>query len=193
MIDRVKLRELAEKIIAAIDLPDNAEFETARWQYRAYTHPETILALLDALEAADVKNTLLSACLHKAEDERDKLRTVLDGLPQDAIDGGWTARGMIEYAKRMEARRNELLAENADLRKAAGFAGIVLSTYRAEVGDLDSAWLQEQAEAHGMIEKRQATEQCGEGCVCAEVANFPCECYFVTDSGQVAIDAARKV
>lgn len=77
MIDRVKLRELAEKIIAAIDLPDNAEFETARWQYRAYTHPETILALLDALEAADVKNTLLSACLHKAEDERDRLQVAL--------------------------------------------------------------------------------------------------------------------
>lgn len=85
-MDRVKLRELAKKIIAAIDLPDNAEFETARWQYRAHTHPETILALLDALEAADVKNTLLSACLHKAEEERDRLRNLLDCRP--ALNSG---------------------------------------------------------------------------------------------------------
>ncbi|WP_036023322.1 hypothetical protein [Paraburkholderia dilworthii] len=29
---------------------------------------------------------------------------ILDGLPQDAIDGGWTARGISAYAKKLEER-----------------------------------------------------------------------------------------
>ncbi|MDY7607937.1 hypothetical protein ACGEDE_19805 [Serratia marcescens] len=33
---------------------------------------------------------------------------ILDGLPADAIAGGWTARGIIEYAKSLEQRITEL-------------------------------------------------------------------------------------
>jgi hypothetical protein len=36
---------------------------------------------------------------------------ILDGLPQDAIDGGWTARGMSAYAKKLEAERDALKAQ----------------------------------------------------------------------------------
>jgi hypothetical protein len=35
---------------------------------------------------------------------------ILDGLPQDAIDGGWTARGISAYAKQLEARVADLNA-----------------------------------------------------------------------------------
>ena len=31
------------------------------------------------------------------------------GLPQDALDGGWTALGMSKYAKSVESQRDELL------------------------------------------------------------------------------------
>jgi hypothetical protein len=48
----------------------------------------------DALEAANARI---------AEFER-----ILDGLPQDAIDGGWTARGSSAYAKQLESRVAEL-------------------------------------------------------------------------------------
>lgn len=50
----------------------------------------------DALEAANSRI---------AEFER-----ILDGLPQDAIDGGWTARGISAYAKHLESRVAELNA-----------------------------------------------------------------------------------
>lgn len=35
-------------------------------------------------------------------DEIERMRTALDGLPDGALDGGWTARGIIEYAKKLE-------------------------------------------------------------------------------------------
>lgn len=44
----------------------------------------------DALEAA---NSRIAA-----------LERILDGLPQDAIDGGWTARGISAHAKKLETR-----------------------------------------------------------------------------------------
>ncbi|ELY4813419.1 hypothetical protein SM100_002203 [Cronobacter sakazakii] len=30
------------------------------------------------------------------------MREILDGVPQEAIDGGWTARGLSDYAKQLE-------------------------------------------------------------------------------------------
>lgn len=50
----------------------------------------------DALEAAQIRI---------AEFER-----ILDGLSQDKIDGGWTARGISAYAKQLETRLAELNA-----------------------------------------------------------------------------------
>lgn len=62
----------------------------------------------DALEAANVRI---------AEFER-----ILEGLPQDAIDGGWTARGISGYAKQIESRIAELQAQiaSADMRAMQG-------------------------------------------------------------------------
>src|SRR5690606_22642551 len=42
--------------------------------------------------------------------ERDQYARILDGLPQDAIDGGWTSAGMSAHAKTLEAG-NERLRE----------------------------------------------------------------------------------
>jgi hypothetical protein len=42
--------------------------------------------------------------LHEADlSAIKKACEILDGLPQDAIDGGWTARGISAYAKQLEA------------------------------------------------------------------------------------------
>ncbi|MFM0432372.1 hypothetical protein PQQ75_25400 [Paraburkholderia aspalathi] len=62
--------------------------------------PREIEQLTD--EAAD---TLEAANTRIAEFER-----ILDGLPQHAIDGGWTARGASAYAKQLESRVAELNA-----------------------------------------------------------------------------------
>jgi hypothetical protein len=97
-----------------------------------------------------------------------------------------------EERNREHVRLNaEWMAKCEELRKAQAFAGIVLGTYRAELGDLDGFWLQEQAQAHAMIEEREAVERCGENCVCAEVVtSFPTSCFFITDAGKAAIEAA---
>lgn len=47
----------------------------------------------------------------------DNFARILDGLPQDSIDGGWTAAGASAHAKRLEdenARLRGLVAEMAD-------------------------------------------------------------------------------
>lgn len=52
MIDTDKMKALAHRVLDTMDQPDNEAFERARYQYRAATHPERILELLAALEAA---------------------------------------------------------------------------------------------------------------------------------------------
>jgi hypothetical protein len=54
--------------------------------------------------------------LHEADlSAIKKACEILDGLPQDAIDGGWTARGISVYAKGLEgdARRYRWLRRRA--------------------------------------------------------------------------------
>lgn len=39
--------------------------------------------------------------------ELQQSRKLLSGIPQDAIDGGWTAKGLSDYAKRLESGLQE--------------------------------------------------------------------------------------
>jgi hypothetical protein len=69
------------------------EFGAAEAYFRAAT-PANIIALIDE---------------HAALSRRvAELERVLDGLPQDAIDGGWTARGMSAYSTKLEKQVAEL-------------------------------------------------------------------------------------
>ncbi|NBK56512.1 hypothetical protein [Pseudomonas aeruginosa] len=62
-----------------------------------------------------------------AEQERDhkneitgrlrQLERICEGLPQDAIDGGWTVQGIRGYAKRLEDQLKAALARVAELEK----------------------------------------------------------------------------
>ncbi|HFX3240170.1 TPA: hypothetical protein ACV5Q1_003020 [Pseudomonas aeruginosa] len=45
-----------------------------------------------------------------------QLERICEGLPQDAIDGGWTVQGIRGYAKRLEDQLKAALAEVAGLR-----------------------------------------------------------------------------
>ncbi|EML6314485.1 hypothetical protein ACOANU_29230 [Pseudomonas aeruginosa] len=50
-----------------------------------------------------------------------QLERICEGLPQDAIDGGWTAQGIRGYAKRLEDQLKAALARVAELeQKSAG-------------------------------------------------------------------------
>lgn len=52
------------------------------------------------------------------------------GLPQGALDGGWTARGMSEYAIALEQRRDELIAQRDELLAALKAAKETLANRR---------------------------------------------------------------
>ncbi|HDR9026904.1 TPA: hypothetical protein QDB14_001074 [Burkholderia vietnamiensis] len=77
--------------------------------------------------------------------------------------------------------------------KLTRFAGLVLKDHRNDgyPGDVDGDVLQGYAEQCGLIEQRKVDEPCTPGCSCADVGEFPTICYFNTDLGRAAIDAAR--
>ncbi len=69
------------------------------------------------------------------------------------------------------------------MQKLAAFGSAMLHAHRGtqacEVGDIDGGTCQDLALKFGVLEARQVKEACGESCVCAEVTDFPAECYFV--------------
>ena len=92
-------------------------------EYRAAAHHETILALLA---------------------ERDAMAALLDGVPQDAIDGGWTAKGLSAYAKSVETERNSLrnalilvlpLAKGYAAANRVGANDKIIESARAALGE----------------------------------------------------------
>lgn len=114
----------------------------------------------DALEAANAR---------LAEFER-----ILDGLPQDAIDGGWTAKGISAYAKKLEddlafqksvtdaARQQQAdlleCAENAEARAALAsseaqaveaVANIRIDTYAIPISRTDAILIQRAQQTSG--------------------------------------------
>ena len=49
----------------------------------------------------------------KNREDRNRIVSCVNacaGLPQDALDGGWTSAGISAYAKKLEQQRDELLA-----------------------------------------------------------------------------------
>ncbi|HDR9087330.1 TPA: hypothetical protein QDB10_003245 [Burkholderia vietnamiensis] len=80
-----------------------------------------------------------------------------------------------------------------DVAKLKRFAGLVLKDHRngGYPGDVDGDVIQGYAEDCGLIEERQMSEPCSEGCSCSDFDEFPTVCYFNTDLGKAAINAAR--
>jgi hypothetical protein len=56
--------------------------------------------------------------LRRAADEIRRLRAVLEGVPREALDGGWTAKGIKAYALGLEREIDRLRTEVEALRLA---------------------------------------------------------------------------
>ncbi|RBP64885.1 MULTISPECIES: hypothetical protein [Brenneria] len=104
-------------------------------QKRAEADARRIIACVNACDGISTENLIdnvplkqglsgLNQRIRDAEKQRDdalqrvaQLEQVLDGLPQDAIAGGWTAKGISEYAKNLEEK---LANQQANVNKNGG-------------------------------------------------------------------------
>lgn len=78
-------------------------------------------------DAANARLHEVATASATAEQERDaalaeverlrQFERICEGLPQDAIDGGWTVQGIRGYAKRLEDQLKSALARVAELEK----------------------------------------------------------------------------
>jgi hypothetical protein len=71
---------------------------------------------------------LIELAIAEEREVMEKYRKACKGLPDGAIDGGWTALGMSSYAKRLEDALNEILCLDTDqLANAYIISGEVLA------------------------------------------------------------------
>lgn len=126
------------------------------------------------------------AVLRELEKEVDaKLRALLEGLKAENID-----QCMQEPPERLRVL-GAILAEAADeavkvlsspeeakgLTPLERYGAVVLDAHREEIGDLDGGFLQDQAEACGLLHYVDANEPCEGYCRCAEYdPAFPQRC-----------------
>lgn len=63
----------------------------------------TALEIADTIGAMDYQTTTEAAAMLRAQHaEIERLTAVLSGLPEGAIEGGWTAAGICQYTKKCE-------------------------------------------------------------------------------------------
>ena len=120
---------------AALAQPSPAQAEKAEVVARVVHSNPVVLGQCGPLNAND---ELMAVAQHAAsvarwaemfnrvEQQRDaalaeverlrQFERICEGLPQDAIDGGWTVQGIRGYAKRLEDQLKAALAEVAGLR-----------------------------------------------------------------------------
>ncbi|HHN2020354.1 TPA: hypothetical protein ACRM0L_000270 [Pseudomonas aeruginosa] len=82
-----------------------------------------------------------------AEQERDhkneiavrlrQFERICEGLPQDAIDGGWTVQGIRGYAKRLEDQLKAALARVADMKTMADNYCALLMDANAKLAEME--------------------------------------------------------
>lgn len=127
-------------------------------------------------------------------------KALCERLREHAADGDWPADTFAAAADLIEAQAKQIAEFQAQLErseKAVIFAGLVLKEHRNDgyPGDVDGDFLQSAALLAGLIEERTVNEPCCESCTCAEAtmpADFPVVCYFNTEAGKAAIEAANK-
>ena len=93
-------------------------------------HGKDTLSFADALNDRNFKLAckLVELAIAEEREATGKYRKACEGLPDGAIDGGWTALGMSSYAKRLEDALNEILCLNTDrLANAYIISGEVLA------------------------------------------------------------------
>ncbi|HHT0933681.1 TPA: ead/Ea22-like family protein [Serratia marcescens] len=71
----------------------------------AAANPAVILALLAELEAKDEQKDIRVAEIEKRLKQRaEEMERILEGITPEMIAGGWTAKGISDYAKSLEAK-----------------------------------------------------------------------------------------
>lgn len=66
-----------------------------------------------------------------------QLERICEGLPQDAIDGGWTVQGIRGYAKRLEDQLKAALARVADMKTMADNYCALLMDANAKLAEME--------------------------------------------------------
>ncbi|MGU1979393.1 hypothetical protein ACSEQC_05655 [Pseudomonas aeruginosa] len=120
---------------AALAQPSPAQAEKAEVVARVVHSNPVVLGQCGPLNANDELMTVAqhaasvarwAEMFNRVEQQRDaalaeverlrQFERICEGLPQDAIDGGWTVQGIRGYAKRLEDQLKAALAEVAGLR-----------------------------------------------------------------------------
>ncbi len=97
------------------------------WIERWKAYIELSAKIAAQRDAANARLHEVATACATAEQERDaalaeverlrQFERICEGLPQDAIDGGWTVQGIRGYAKRLEDQLKSALARVAELEK----------------------------------------------------------------------------
>ncbi|MFU4909473.1 hypothetical protein ACM7ZU_18180 [Pseudomonas aeruginosa] len=109
----------------------NAEDQAAHWRERGCEvseeelmtvaqHERIVKAWIERWKAYIELSAKIAAQRDAALAEVERLRQferICEGLPQDAIDGGWTVQGIRGYAKRLEDQLKVALARVAELER----------------------------------------------------------------------------
>ncbi|MFU5825041.1 hypothetical protein ACM7TJ_29875 [Pseudomonas aeruginosa] len=105
-------------VIAQLRQHKNDYMDSGQETYRALQNEirerEAEIARLDGLVSG--RTAERDAALAEVERLR-QFERICEGLPQDAIDGGWTVQGIRRYAKRLEDQLKVALARVAELEK----------------------------------------------------------------------------
>ncbi|HHH9220641.1 TPA: hypothetical protein ACP303_005120 [Pseudomonas aeruginosa] len=112
-------------VIAQLRQHKNDYMDSGQETYRALQNEirerEAEIARLDGLVSG--RTAERDAALAEVERLR-QFERICEGLPQDAIDGGWTVQGIRRYAKRLEDQLKVALARVAELEKQEPVATI---------------------------------------------------------------------
>ncbi len=120
-----------------------------------------------------------------------QLERICEGLPQDAIDGGWTVQGIRGYAKCLEDQLKAALARVAELDQALAEkdpfgaklnriseklerCDALLAARAAQAGQVPQAWIDVQAERRRQVEAEGWTPEHDDEHACDEIAAFAC-------------------
>ncbi|HCI2472272.1 TPA: hypothetical protein NOT24_001124 [Pseudomonas aeruginosa] len=105
-------------VIAQLRQHKNDYMDSGQETYRALQNEirerEAEIARLDGLVSG--RTAERDAALAEVERLR-QFERICEGLPQDAIDGGWTVQGIRGYAKRLEDQLKSALARVAELER----------------------------------------------------------------------------
>ncbi|MEM0567584.1 hypothetical protein [Salmonella enterica] len=107
----------------------------------------------DRIDVLEKRNAELGKYAGELELETQELRRILSGLPQYAIDGGWSAAGISAYAVRLESELQELRKFDQAKLINKFYERYPLETFRSD---------SERAEALGYYMAGAELQRCGE-------------------------------